>query len=496
MDEIADIFIVGGGINGAGIARDAVGRGLKVLLAERDDLASHTSSASSKLIHGGLRYLEHYEFRLVRESLIEREVLLKSAPHLIRPMRFLLPHHKAMRSALLLRLGLWLYDNIGGRELLPPTSMRDLSTHATGAPLKEHFKKGFEYSDCWVDDARLVLHAAMDAAERGAIIMTRTEVIKASRTNGIWTITVQDESGASRDYQARALVNAAGPWVDHMESLSSPTPSSKKQVRMVKGSHIVVPKLYDGAQAYTFQHTDNRVIFAVPYSEDFTLVGTTDVPFEGDASRVAISAEERQYLCDAVSHYFTKQVLNADIVWTYAGVRPLVDDGAASASKATRDYVLELDTQEQAPILSVYGGKVTTFRCLAEEAMDLLQPHLGFDAPTWTEGAVLPGGTMTYAGLEEFKASMAQLYPWMGPAQRDRMISAYGTKLHDILGDAAAITDLGQHFGAGLYEAELVHMRDKEWARTADDVLWRRSKLGLYMSAAQYKAVQEWLDTA
>jgi len=496
MDEIADILIVGGGINGCGIARDAAGRGLKVILAEKDDLASHTSSASSKLIHGGLRYLEHYEFRLVRESLIEREVLLRSAPHLIAPLRFMLPHHKAMRPAFFLRLGLFLYDHIGGRKLLPATKTRNLRKHATGAPLKDHFSKGFEYSDCWVDDARLVLHAALDARDRGAQILTRSEVTSASRAKGLWTIKVRTADGTVLQYKARTLVNAAGPWVDHIEDLSSPAPNSKKQIRMVKGSHIIVPKLYDGAEAYTFQNDDNRVVFAIPYQQDFTLIGTTDVPFDADANTVAINTEERRYLCEVISRYFKKSVSEQDIVWAYSGVRPLVDDGAANASKATRDYILELDTIEDAPILSVYGGKITTFRCLAEDAMARLKPYLGFDAPDWTETTPLPGGEIGYAGLPSFKEKMAKTYPWLGTANLHRMLAAYGTRLQALLANAKSLADLGHHFGAGLYEAELDYMRREEWALTAEDALWRRSKLGLHMSEAERRSVKDWFEKA
>ena len=492
MDEIADIFIVGGGINGTGIARDAAGRGLKVMLAEKDDLASHTSSASSKLIHGGLRYLEHYEFRLVRESLRERELLMKSAPHLISPLRFILPHHKAMRPAFILRLGLFLYDHIGGRKLLPATITRKLKKHPVGKPLKDHFSKGFEYSDCRVDDARLVLHAAIDAADRGAEILTQTEVISTARKDGLWTINTRNASGAENQYRARALVNAAGPWVDHIEDVTRPMPNSKKQIRMVKGSHIIVPKLYQGEQAYTFQNDDNRVIFAIPYEGKYTLIGTTDVPFEEDANHVSITTDESQYLCDVVSRYFTKKVETKDIIWSYSGVRPLVDDGSENASNATRDYVLELDTKEDAPILSIYGGKITTFRRLAEDAMATLQPFLKFTAHGWTATAHLPGGEMAYKGLQAFTKEMQNRYPWLPEARLARMVRAYGTRLEALLGNASCDADLGKHFGAGLYEAELNHMRTKEWAMNADDALWRRSKLGLHMTDTEHNSVDKW----
>jgi len=494
MSDIADIFIVGGGINGAGIARDASGRGLKVILAEKDDLASHTSSASSKLIHGGLRYLEHYEFRLVRESLKERELLMKSAPHLITPLKFILPYHKAMRPAFILRLGLFLYDHIGGRKLLPTTVTRNLGKHPAGKPLKTHFTKGFEYSDCKTDDARLVLHLAIDAAKHGATILTRTEVTNATRKDGLWTIQTRTKDGAQTQYRARTFVNAAGPWVDHIEGLAYPLPDSKKQIRMVKGSHIIVPKLYEGTQAYTFQNEDNRVIFAIPYEGDYTLVGTTDVPFDEDANTVVINSNERAYLCEVISRYFKKPVFDQDIVWSYSGVRPLVEDGSVNASNATRDYVLELDTKEGAPILSIYGGKITTFRRLAEDAMAKLKPHLNFTAKNWTASAHIPGGEMTYAGLAEFIKTTQTQYPWMDKEQLKRMVSAYGTRVQTLLDGSASTDDLGQYFGAGLYETELIYMRDKEWTRSGDDALWRRSKLGLHMSKAERSAVDAWFE--
>ena len=496
MDPIKDLFIVGGGINGAGIARDAAGRGLSVTLAEKDDLASHTSSASSKLIHGGLRYLENYEFRLVRESLKEREVLLESAPHLIEPIRFILPHHKAMRPAWMLRLGLFLYDHIGGRKLLPATVTHNLKTQKSGEPLKDHFSKGFEYSDCFADDARLVLLAAKDAAEKGATILTRHKVTSARRSKGIWDITVQGPDGKSETHRARAFVNAAGAWVDHLEGVSSPAPKSAKQIRMVKGSHIVVPKLYEGAHAYTFQNDDNRVVFAIPYQRDYTLVGTTDVPFNSDANNVKISEDERQYLCDIVSKYFTAKIGLKDIAWAYSGVRPLVEDGAENASKASRDYVLELDVQENAPMLSVYGGKITTFRRLSEEALTALKPHLAFSAGDWTANAKLPGGEMGYQAFAAFQASMLTKYGFMNAETVTRMSKAYGTRLDTLLDGITHTADLGRHSGAGLYEIELRYMKEHEWAQTADDALWRRSKLGLFMNKAQHSAVDKWFAAA
>jgi len=488
MAEFADIFVIGGGINGAGIARDAAGRGLKVILAEKDDLASHTSSASSKLIHGGLRYLEHYEFRLVRESLQEREVLLKSAPHLIHPMRFVLPHHKGLRPAFILRLGLFLYDHIGGRKLLPGTKTRNLRAHPTGEPLKPSFTKGFEYSDCWVDDARLVTLAAKDAAERGATILTRTKVTRATRKDGIWEIKT-----TSGSYKALALVNAAGPWVDDLESKTSPPPESTKTIRMVKGSHIIVPKLYEGEKSYTFQGADGRVVFAIPYQGAYTLIGTTDVPFEGDANHVSIEKAESKYLMELVENYFQKSVSESDIIWSYSGVRPLVNDGSASVSKATRDYVLELDTKEDAPMVSVYGGKITTFRCLAEDVLEKLEPLLAFRGKPWTKKASLPGGEIPYRRLEHFRKGVEGRYPWLEKSILTRMMNAYGTRIHKILKGANAPEDLGQHFGAGLYEAEVNYMIREEWAKTEEDILWRRSKLGLHMSQDEQAALTRWL---
>jgi len=493
MNKIADIFIIGGGINGAGIARDAAGRGLNVILAEKDDLASHTSSASSKLIHGGLRYLEHYEFRLVRESLMEREVLLQAAPHLIHPMRFILPHHSALRPAFVLRLGLFLYDHIGGRKLLPATRTLNLRKHKNGKPLNAHFKKGFEYSDCWVDDARLVVLTAKDAEEHGATILTRTKVLSATRCDGLWTITIEHK-GKQTTHKAKALVNATGAWVDDIEGKTSPSPKSRKQIRMVKGSHIIVPKLYDGEQAYTFQNADGRVVFAIPYQDNYTLIGTTDVPYSSDPNTVEIEEQEKAYLCDIASRSFEKTITPSDIAWSYSGVRPLADDGQKNASKTTRDYVLELDTQEGAPMLSVYGGKITTFRCLAEDAMERLQSHLNFSSPSWTEKAFLPGGEMGLDGLGDFIDSVVEQYPWLPQKQLIRMVKAYGTCLKTILGSKKSLSDMGQHFGAGLYEAELEYMRQAEWAITAEDALWRRSKLGLHMSNKERASVEEWFN--
>lgn len=496
MSDVADIFIIGGGINGTGVARDAAGRGFKVILAEKDDLASHTSSSSSKLIHGGLRYLEHYEFRLVRESLIEREVLLQAAPHIIYPLRFVLPHHKALRPAFILRLGLFLYDHIGGRKLLPASKGVRLRRHPSGRPLKHSFLKGFEYSDCWVDDARLVLLNAMDAKERGATILTRTHAAKVIRDDGIWTIETQNAAGNKTIHKAKTIVNAAGPWVDDVEGRASPEPKSRKKIRMVKGSHIIVPKLYDGPQAYTFQNADGRVVFAIPYENRYTLLGTTDVPYSDNPDHVEIDETEKTYLCELASSYFEHPVSVEDIIWHYAGVRPLVDDGASNASKATRDYVLELDTQENAPMLSVYGGKITTYRCLAEDAITKLMPFLcpNSASPSWTAKAQLPGGEMGYDGFHKFQHATRALHPWLPQDLCDRLIRAYGSRIHVLLKNKNSLVEMGQYFGASLYEAELEYMKAHEWALSAEDALWRRSKLGLHMTAEERQTVQDWFE--
>ncbi|MCJ9427989.1 glycerol-3-phosphate dehydrogenase [Kordiimonas marina] len=492
MTDISDIFVVGGGINGVGIARDAAGRGLKVTLAEKDDLAAHTSSASSKLIHGGLRYLEQYEFRLVRESLHEREVLLKTAPHLVHPRRFLLPHHSAMRPAWMLRLGLFLYDHIGGRRHLPPT--RSINLRRDPGPLQNLFKKGFEYSDCWVDDARLVVTAAMDAAERGATILKGYEVMGADWADGLWQIEVKGPDGTMRHHQARALVNAGGPWVNIFRSRLAPQQHMRHKVRLVKGSHIVVPALYEGEEAYTLQNRDGRVVFAIPYLGRFTLIGTTDVAHMGDPADVKITEDETIYLCEVISAYFKKTVTPADVVWSFSGVRPLADDGAANVSKTTRDYVLDLDIEaDAAPLLSVYGGKLTTFRRLAEEAMEKLQPVLGFEAGEWTAHAPLPGGDMPGHDFPAFLTAFKARHPWLPADMADRLAVAYGTRAETVIGAARNLTDLGRNLGDGLYEAEVDYLRTHEWATSAEDILWRRSKLGLFMAKAEQEAVAAYL---
>lgn len=504
MQAHSDIFIIGGGINGVGIARDAAGRGLSVTLVEQADLAGATSSASSKLIHGGLRYLEHYEFGLVRESLMERETLWKIAPHIITPLRFVLPHHKGLRPAFILRLGLFLYDHIGGRKLLPPTKRINLRKDPLGAPLADGFKLGFEYSDCWVDDARLVILNAVGAAELGAEIHTRHSFLGAERKDGRWLIKVSNESGETAEVTADMLVNAAGPWVDKVIGACKLTRKNQGSVRMVKGSHIVVPKLYDHGRAYTFQNADGRVIFAIPYQRDYTLVGTTDTPFDTDPRTAAVDEAEIKYLCAATSEYFKSPPVPDDIVWSYSGVRPLYDDGAKNASKATRDYVLELMAPEGLPpLLNIYGGKVTTYRRLAEEVLEKLEPFAGYKNGPWTRDAALPGGNLPNydlsAGqdpaiaLEDFTVELTGSAPWLPPEVCKRLASSYGTRVYDLLANAQSLDDMGEHFGAGLYAREADFLQRTEWAQSAEDILWRRTKLGLHMTEAQRERVAEWL---
>lgn len=478
-----DILVVGGGINGVGIARDAAGRGLSVLLCEQDDLAGHTSSASTKLIHGGLRYLEYYEFNLVRKALQEREVLLRAAPHIIRPLRFVMPHVAQLRPAWLIRVGLFLYDHLGKRELLPASRAIDLSSSPLGQPLRPEKRKGFVYSDAWVDDARLVVLNASDAAERGATILPRTRCISAQRKTRHWEATLQPtDNGAAYPVRARVLVNAAGPWASSL--LRGPlgmTPM--RDLLMAKGSHIVVRKLYEHDHAYILQNPDKRVIFAIPYEREFTLIGTTDVAFNGDPAKVVISEEETRYLCDMTNRYFRRQIDSGDIVWSYAGVRPLLDDDTTDLSAVTRDYSLEYDAApERAPLLSVLGGKVTTYRRLAEEALALLAPALGGLRPGWTAAAPLPGGDIARADFDAFVADQRRRYAWIPPELLYRYARAYGTRIERLLGTAACTAALGKEFGAGLYEAEVDYLVKNEWARTSEDVLWRRSKLGLHVS--------------
>jgi len=481
-----DLLVIGGGINGTGIARDAVGRGASVLLVEMGDLAGATSSASTKLIHGGLRYLEYYEFNLVRKALKEREVLWRAAPHIAWPLRFILPHHKDLRPAWLLRLGLFFYDHLGGRELLPATKTVRLDRPPFCQGLKKLFRKGFEYSDCWVDDARLVVLNARDAADRGAEILTRTKCVSARRDGGVWSVVLKDlATGEDRKVTADVIVNAAGPWVAEMLS-GVVGANNASRIRLVKGSHIIVPRRFEHDRCFIFQNGDGRIVFAIPYEGDFTLIGTTDVDFEGDLEKVGISGAEIDYLCEAASEYLEEPVIPEDVVHTYSGVRPLYDDGAKDAKAATRDYVLELDGGEDAPaVLSVFGGKITTYRKLAEQVLQKLEPFLPFKRGVWTAYAPLPGGDFRVDAFADEVARLRADYPFLGEAFATRLTRLYGTDARLLLGDATDLADLGRCFGHDLYEREVVWLIDREWARTADDVLWRRTKLGLRLDAGQ-----------
>jgi glycerol-3-phosphate dehydrogenase len=484
--RLFDLAIIGGGINGCGIARDAAGRGLSVLLVEQGDLAGGTSSASTKLIHGGLRYLEYYAFRLVRESLAEREVLLRMAPHIVHPLRFVLPHHAGLRPRWLIRLGLFLYDHLGGREILPGTRALDLRADPAGEPLRPEFTRAFEYSDCWVDDARLVVLNALDAAARGADIRTRTRCEVARHADGAWHLALQGGATA----EARVLVNAAGPHVTRV--LHDVVGEAKsREIRLVKGSHIVLPRLFAHDRSYIFQNTDGRVSFAIPYEQDFTLIGTTDEDFSGDPASVTSSPEEERYLCEAVSNYLRTRVDPADIVWRFAGVRPLLDDGASKAQEATRDYVLSL---ESPALLSVFGGKITTYRRLAEAALAKLAPSFAGMRGPWTAGNALPGGDFPWDGIDQVQDDLARRYPFLPQTTQRRLVRAYGTRAADMLGDARGLADLGRCLGADLAEREIQWLRRYEWARTADDILWRRSKLGLRFGPAEVEALADYLE--
>ncbi|RKQ69189.1 glycerol-3-phosphate dehydrogenase [Litorimonas taeanensis] len=494
-----DMLVIGGGINGTAIARDAAGRGLSVLLCERDDLASHTSSASTKLIHGGLRYLEHYDFRLVRESLKEREVLLRAAPHIIWPMRFVLPYDEGLRPKWILRLGLFLYDNLGGRELLPGTKTRKL-TDPIYDELETRFTTGYEYSDCWVEDSRLVTLYAMDAARCGADIRTQTEVISIRGEGGAYAVELRTGNDKNDEIietiTAKGIVNAAGPWVETLSEIAAAGTQTQggkphaSSLRLVKGSHIVVPKMFDDPHAYIFQNADDRVVFAIPYEHDFTLIGTTDVPHEKADDLPEASAKEIAYLCECVNEYFEKDISPEDVVWTYSGVRPLYDDKAAEASEVTRDYVLGLDTPVKgAPFLSVYGGKITTSRKLADHVMEKLEDFYPKMGKPWTRKAHLPGGDIKDADFEAFYQTQRKAYPDIDPTQLLRMARRYGTCLTEVLKNG-----LGQDFGGTLCEADIRYMVKAEWAKSADDILWRRTRCGLHMSAEQRIAFAEWFE--
>ncbi|WP_347265856.1 glycerol-3-phosphate dehydrogenase [Paracoccus sp. (in: a-proteobacteria)] len=504
-----DLFIIGGGINGCGIARDAAGRGLTVTLAEMGDLAQATSSASTKLFHGGLRYLEFFEFRLVREALEERETLLTAMPHISWPMRFVLPYSPDMRfesdtptsrllgmampwmrgrrPAWLIRLGLFLYDNLGGRKILPGTRRLNLASDPLAAPLKPGFRLGWEYSDCWVQDSRLVVLNARDAAARGASILTRTRATHAERVGDLWQITTEGPEGA-RIHQARALVNAGGPWVEDVIRNIAHIPSTEG-VRLVRGSHIVVPQLYDHDRCYFFQGTDGRIIFAIPYEQDFTLIGTTDMDHQGAPGEARCTDQERDYLCAFASQYFARAVTPEQVVWTYSGVRPLYNDGAKSATAATRDYVLSLH-DDGAPLLNVFGGKITTYRRLAEAALAKLAPTFPLAGGPWTARVALPGGDFPVDGVEDLVARLAAAFPFLPTRLTRRLVRTYGTEAFLLLDGAASLADLGRDFGGGLHEAEVNWLIRNEYARNAEDILWRRTRLGLHLDRAQAEALE------
>ncbi len=492
--ENYDLAIIGGGVNGCGIARDAAGRGLSVFLCEQNDLASGTSSASTKLIHGGLRYLEYYEFRLVREALKEREVLLNAAPHIIWPLRFILPHHRGLRPAWLIRLGLFLYDNLGGRKLLPGTSVLNLRQDEAGRSLKKHFTKGFEYSDCWVMDSRLVVLNAMDAAAKGAHIHTRTRCIAAQRQGNEWQLDLEDtETGEKHNINARAVVNVTGPWLDDFLNHTTHEDSGE-HIRMVKGSHIIVNKLFNHNRCYIFQNEDGRIVFAIPYEKDFTLIGTTDVDFHGDPAKVAIDQQEIDYLCLAASEYFEQPIVAENVVSSYSGIRPLFDDGKSDAKAATRDYVLKLEgNTQEAPLLSIYGGKITTYRKLAEGVLKKLTPFFPGIKDNWTAQTVLPGGDFQPDHFDVQVQKLRSACSIISAEHATRLMRYYGTKSFEILKNVRKESDLGTHFGADLFEVEVRYLMQNEWARTAEDILWRRSNLGLFFSEEETAELESWL---
>jgi len=480
VTELYDILVVGGGINGAGIACDAAGRGLRVALCEQADLAQATSSSSSKMIHGGLRYLEYYEFGLVRKALQEREVMMAKAPHIIRPLRLYLPHMNSVRPAWMVRIGLFLYDHLARQKKLPKSQGINFRRHPAGQPLRQEFKAGFAYSDCWVDDSRLVVLNALSAARNGAAVMTRTRLIGARRVDGTWHAELRDEgTGRAIECRARILVNAAGPWVQPVLEAALDTPP-RNQMRLVKGSHLVVPRLVDDDHGYLLQLDDRRVIFVLPFEGAFSLIGTTDITYDGDPADIRAEDDEIRYLCDAVNRYFSKQITPADVVWSFAGVRPLVEDEAADPAAVTRDYHLDLDANDSAPLLSVFGGKITTYRVLAEEAMAMLKPHLPQMGRDWTASAALPGGDMEGGDLAAHIVGLTESYPQIDPALITGIAGRHGALSRTIIGDAKAGADLGQQFGGGLTEREVCYLRENEWAATSHDILWRRTKAGLF----------------
>ena len=514
--DMYDLFIIGGGINGCGIARDAAGRGLHVGLAEMNDLASATSSASTKLFHGGLRYLEYFEINLVRHALQERETLLQAMPHISWPMRFVLPYSpdmrfegdtpvsrilnrlmpwmKGRRPAWMIRFGLFLYDNLGGRKILPATTTLKLRGTPEGAPLEERFEKAYEYSDCWIEDSRLVVLNARDAENHGAKIMVRTKVDSAVRAGDHWDVTLRNtSSGSTQVLKARMLVNAGGPWVGDIIH-QKVNAKSNEGVRLVRGSHIVTRRLYDHDKCYFFQGVDGRIIFAIPYETDFTLIGTTDAEHHDPYVAPVCTLEEQRYLVDFANGYFKQDISIDDIVWTYSGVRPLYDDGATSATAATRDYTLKVDATEGAPILNIFGGKITTYRKLAEDAMNKIVPFFPGTSGHWTAGVALPGGDFEVSGVPDLIRDLTRDYPFLTAFWSQRLIRAYGTQSWDVLGQAGSEADLGLSFGATLTEREVLWLIDREFARTAEDVVWRRNKLGLRLSAEKIAQLDHWMQ--
>ncbi|MDA3915276.1 glycerol-3-phosphate dehydrogenase [Oleiagrimonas sp.] len=487
-----DVLVVGGGVNGAGIARDAVGRGLTVVLCEQDDLAAHTSSSSTKLIHGGLRYLEQYEFRLVAKALAEREVILRLAPHITWPLLFVLPHESHLRPVWMIRLGLLLYDHLGpSHRTLADSRAVKLSSHVSGEPLKSSYKRGFVYSDGWVQDARLVVLNAMDAAQRGAHVYVHTRCESAQADNGAWVARLVDADGSTRTVRARSLVNATGPWAGRFLGQALKRKTHAK-VRLVKGSHIVVPRMFEHDHAYIFQQPDQRIVFAIPYETRFTLIGTTDVEYDGDPANVEIEQSEIEYLCKAVNRYFKRQLAAQDVVWSYSGVRPLQASADDDATSASRDYRLALDHSAGAPILNVLGGKITTYRRLAEQSVDLLSEALSMDLPSWTEdGAVLPGGD--FADAERLLASWSKRWPWLPVSLAHRWLRHYGTRVDVLLEGIENIEGLGIHFGNDVYQAEVDYLIRHEWARSSEDILWRRTKMGLHLDAKAKDKLKDYL---
>jgi glycerol-3-phosphate dehydrogenase len=493
--ESVDLLIVGGGINGVGVARDAVGRGLSVLLCEQGDLAAGTSSASSKLIHGGLRYLEQYAFRLVREALAEREVLMSMAPHLVRPLRIVMPHDPGLRPWWQVRAGLLLYDNLSRRQRLEGSHGVRLTRSPLGEPLQPAWGRGFTYADCRTDDARLVVLSARDAADRGAQVRPHTRCVEATRAGEEWRVTLQPQpAGAAYEVRARVLVNATGPWMkDGLPTVLTP---ATQAVRLVKGSHLVLPALYPGDHGYILQNTDRRIVFVLPFADGFSLIGTTDVPCGGDPATVAMDDAEADYLCAVVNRYFAKAITPGDAVWRFAGIRHLADADAENPAAASREYVLPIEVghdREGAPLLSIIGGKLTGYREVAGHVLEKLRPWLPHMGPAWSGTLPLPGGDVPHGDMALFRAGLQRQYPWLAPALAARLAGAYGTLTHTLLDGARSPAELGRDFGAGLHEREVDYLIEREWAAGADDVLWRRSKLGLRLTPAQRDALAAWM---